>query len=67
MARMKTKLTLKLPTLREMMAAPHPSAVACAAFRRGNAAGRHGPANPARARRRADRQDERCARWENRD
>lgn len=55
-------IILKRPSLRACLTAPHPSAVARAAFRRGNAAGVHGPARPARARRRADRQDERRAR-----
>lgn len=58
------RMTLTLPTFRELMLAPHPSAVARAAFRRGNAAGVHGPARPSRQQRRANRQEERQARFE---
>jgi len=53
------KIVLKMLTFRELVMAPHPSAVVRAAFRRGNASGSHGPACPARARRRADRLQER--------
>ena len=57
----KIKIVLKLLTVRELMAEPHPSAVARAAFRRGNAAGAHGPVRRARIRRRTDRLQERLA------
>ena len=55
------KIVLKMLTFRELVTAPHPSAIARAAFRRGNAAGSHGPTRPARAKRRADRRQERQA------
>ena len=66
----KIKIVLKMLSTMELMIEPHPSVVARASFRRGNAAGVHGPARPARARRRMDRLEERLARieaWSNTD
>ena len=57
----KIKIVLKRLTVLELMTQPHPSAVARASFRRGNAAGVHGPVRPTRARRRMDRLQERLA------
>lgn len=60
---MKNRIYLHLPGLREHCCGRHTSPVARAAFRRGNAAGRHGgPAKYGRMERRHLRQEERHAR-----
>lgn len=63
----KGNIVLKLLTMRELVTEPHPSAVARASYRRGNAAGTHGTVRPARARRRTNRLQERLARLGARD